>query len=86
MVEAGLDDGNDLGGRWGFAWGVDLAAVAEGFEVRDFAGGVQDVEFGQGFWEGDVPGVDDSIADWGLRTADFFGAGRGNIGWVWVLG
>ena len=54
-----IDNWNDFGGRGVFAGGVDLAAVAEGFEVRDFARGVEGVEFGEGFGEGNVPCVDD---------------------------
>jgi hypothetical protein len=71
VVEASFDDRDDLDWRWVWARGVDLAAVAEGFEVGDFAGGVEGGQFGQGFWEGNVPGVDHlGSADWGLRIFD----------------
>ena len=59
MVEALLDDGDDLFGCWVFAWGVDEAAITEGFEVRNFAGGVEGGEFGEGFGEGEEHGVED---------------------------
>ena len=56
--ESVFDDGDDLFGRWVGAGGGDVAAVAEGFEVRDFAGGVEGGEFGEGFGEGNVEWVE----------------------------
>lgn len=59
VVEDLLDDRDDLFWCGIFAGRADEAAVAEGFEVRDLAGGVEGGEFFHGFWEGDVPGVDE---------------------------
>jgi len=57
--EALFDDGDDF--EWGRVWAGcgDAAAVAEGFEVWNFAGGVEGGEFFDGFWKWDLEGVDD---------------------------
>jgi hypothetical protein len=57
-AETGFDDWDDFGRGWVWARDADLAAIAEGFEVRSLAGRIEGGEFVHGFWEGDVPGVD----------------------------
>jgi hypothetical protein len=58
-AEMGFDDWDDFGRGWVWARDADLAPVAEGFEVRDGAGGIEGVEFLDGFWEWDVKCVDE---------------------------
>lgn len=57
-VEALLDDGDEFGWCWIWIWEGDEAAIAEGFEVRDFAGGIEGGEVGEVFWEGNLKYVD----------------------------
>ena len=56
--EGAFDDWDDLDWRRVFAGGVDLAAVAEGFEEGNFADGVESVEFGEGFGKRESESVD----------------------------
>ena len=74
-----FDDGDDLGGGWIWAGCADVAAVAEGFEVGNFAGRVEGGEFGHGFWEGEVESVDEFGLRWALR-------GRRKLRGRWVIG